>query len=150
MLCNLMMHPLIWKNDYQLLSICHHCNIVIVLFDTDLILETLYHSELPYPPHVVVSGLYFCEEKIGFDSLPLKLMEKNTLIPVLWAYILHWWKSATITKVDKAVFTLFLQVDNLYLIILYLCQSESMTLWSIICFYWRSYSSWHIVKGRAY
>ena len=103
-----MLHPLIWKNDYQLLSICHHCNIVTVWFDTDLILQTLYHSELPYSLHTVVSiWLIFLWENVGLDSLPLKLMEKNTPIPVLWAYILHWWKSATITKVDKAhpVFT---------------------------------------------
>jgi len=54
-----MPHPLIQKNDHQLLIICYHYNIITVLLETDLILQTPYHSELACPPHMVVWGLYF-------------------------------------------------------------------------------------------
>lgn len=75
---SLLMHPLMWKKIYQLLNTCHHCNFITVLFDADLVLLTLCHSELPYPPHMVVSGLHFLWENIGLDSLLLKWGKKHT------------------------------------------------------------------------
>lgn len=101
-----MLHPLIWKNDYQLLITCLHYKIITVLFETDLILQTLYHSELPYPPCMVVSDIYFVRKhRAWFPATEAD--GQNTSSPALCTYILHWWKSATITKADKAhtVFT---------------------------------------------
>lgn len=101
-----MLHPLIWKNDYQLPIIRHHYKAVTVLFETDLILQTLYHSELLYPLHVVVTGLYFVRKRRAWFAAT-EADGKITPSPALWAYTLQGWKSATITKADKphAVFT---------------------------------------------